>query len=166
MSIAIGTDDRAGYITPEFQKPSIRYEDKIIPTLRHRIQADANIGRLSRSEADLPRMMSTVPSDDVIPELNQAEIIEANQMMTVFDQVLVSSRFYVAPSAMQPCCSRWPSSTIAIMPNAKRRSTRSTAFSADSPAMTTTMLLPISVRVVSLSLECYAWTCSRSSLIR
>jgi hypothetical protein len=39
--------------------------------------------------------MSTIPNDDATAELNQAEMIEANQMMVVFDKQLVNNFFKI-----------------------------------------------------------------------
>ncbi|CAF1135943.1 unnamed protein product [Adineta steineri] len=91
----------------EYQKPSTPYEDKIIPTLRHRIRSDGghlpesalgqydNVGKKNFTDIDtISRVMSTVPADDATAELNQAEMIEANQMMIVFDKQLVSKLYH------------------------------------------------------------------------
>ncbi|CAF3982729.1 unnamed protein product, partial [Rotaria sp. Silwood1] len=87
--------------SPEYQKPSTPYEDKIIPTLRNRNRVD--IGQLqgpltvntdiSKNNNDETESISgsianISTKDDATAELNQAEMIEANQMMIVFDKNL------------------------------------------------------------------------------
>ncbi|CAF3658895.1 unnamed protein product [Rotaria sp. Silwood1] len=89
--------------SPEYQKPSTPYEDKIIPTLRNRNRVD--IGQLqgpltvntdiSKNNNDETESISgsianISTKDDATAELNQAEMIEANQMMIVFDKNLVN----------------------------------------------------------------------------
>jgi hypothetical protein len=90
------------YGSPEYDKPSTPYEDKVIPTLRNRGRTDGNHannpltastdpnGTITDETADvLSGMMPTAITDDATAELNQAEMIEANQMMIVFDKQLV-----------------------------------------------------------------------------
>ncbi|UJR22352.1 hypothetical protein I4U23_025414 [Adineta vaga] len=92
---------------PDYQKPATPYEDKIIPTLRNRLRSDGghlpgssmanhDVGKKIMDDTDMPssRVMSTVPVDDATAELNQAEMIEANQMMVVFDKQLVSKLYH------------------------------------------------------------------------
>lgn len=91
-----------GYTSPEYQKPPTPYEDKIIPTLRNRnrpdggnvqnsIVANNDAGGISNEETEsLYGGGNAAPNDDATAELNQAEMIEANQMMVVFDKQLVS----------------------------------------------------------------------------
>ena len=96
-------DGRRGiYASPEHVKPSTPYEDKVIPTLRNRQRSEGGYMQgASNTSADVPGESNddidnapgatTFPSgDDAIAELNQAEMIEANQMMAVFDKSLVS----------------------------------------------------------------------------
>ncbi|CAF0768941.1 unnamed protein product [Adineta ricciae] len=91
----------------EYQKPATPYEDKIIPTLRNRLRSDGappptssmgnpDFGKKPTDDIDYPssRVMSTIPTDDATAELNQAEMIEANQMMIVFDKQLVSKLYH------------------------------------------------------------------------
>ena len=93
----------AGNTSPEYQKPPTPYEDKVIPTLRHRNRGDG--GNLQgtlvttndvnkRNNEDMESMsmlMNTATNNDATAELNQAEMIEANQMMIVFDKNLVEN---------------------------------------------------------------------------
>lgn len=91
-----------GYTSPDFQKPPTPYEDKVIPTLRNRNRTDGtyvqnsvainnDAGATSTEETESIYGGGTVTSnDDGIAELNQAEMIEANQIMVVFDKQLVS----------------------------------------------------------------------------
>lgn len=81
----------SGYISPEFQKPPTPYEDKVIPTLRNRNRADGgqSLVAVSMGNNDEVDSVITPANDDATAELNQAEMIEANQMMIVFDKQLV-----------------------------------------------------------------------------
>ncbi len=90
-----------GYTSPDYQKPPTPYEDKIIPTLRNRNRPDgghvqgsvvqnSDTGGTNNEETEsLYGGTNTAPNDDATDELNQAEIIEANQIMVVFDKQLV-----------------------------------------------------------------------------
>lgn len=90
------------YTSPDYQKPPTPYEDKVIPTLRNRNRPDgANVqnsvvvnndtGGTSAEETESLYGGGNVTSnDDATAELNQAEMIEANQIMVVFDKQLVS----------------------------------------------------------------------------
>ena len=84
----------SGYISPEYQKPPTPYEDKVIPTLRNRNRADAGQSLAVTSVGNNDEAESVVASvkDDDTAELNQAEMIEANQMMIVFDRQLVKNK--------------------------------------------------------------------------
>ena len=82
---------RSGYLSPENPKPRTPYEDKVIPTLRNRNRPDISqqgpgtaMGSIDDSES-----MIVPINEDATAELNQAEMIEANQMMVVFDKQLV-----------------------------------------------------------------------------
>lgn len=91
-----------GYISPDYPKPRTPYEDKVIPTLRNRNRTDAtNVQASLTATNDTTGTINdetesilggTIPAsnDDATAELNQAEMIEANQMMIVFDKQLVS----------------------------------------------------------------------------
>jgi len=95
-----------GYVSPEYAKPPTPYEDKVIPTLRNRNRQDG--GQVQNSviaSAEFPPTTNeeteslyggTNPNanEDATAELNQAEMIEANQMMIVFDKQLVSNAFF------------------------------------------------------------------------
>jgi hypothetical protein len=49
-------------------------------------------GRMHNEDTDsISGAMSTAPNEDATAELNQAEMIEANQMMIVFDKQLVGN---------------------------------------------------------------------------
>jgi len=83
---------RSDYLSPEIPKPRTPYEDKVIPTLRNRNRPDLGqptpgtaMGNIDETES-----MIVPINDDATAELNQAEIIEANQMMIVFDKQLVN----------------------------------------------------------------------------
>ena len=90
-----------GYVSPDYQKPPTPYEDKVIPTLRNRNRPEAahvqssvvatnDTGVTSNEETEsLYGGPSVAPNEDATAELNQAEMIEANQMMVVFDKQLV-----------------------------------------------------------------------------
>lgn len=92
-----------GYVSPEYAKPPTPYEDKVIPTLRNRNRQDG--GQVQNSvtaSAEFPPTTNeeteslyggtnTAANEDTTAELNQAEMIEANQMMIVFDKQLVSN---------------------------------------------------------------------------
>jgi len=90
-----------GYTSPDHQKPPTPYEDKVIPTLRNRNRTDGghvqgslipnnDIGGTNTEETEsIYGGTNTAPNDDATDELNQAEMIEANQMMVVFDKQLV-----------------------------------------------------------------------------
>ncbi len=82
----------SGYISPEIQKPPTPYEDKVIPTLRNRNRADAGQHLPGTSVVNNEEVENTPGpiNEDATAELNQAEIIEANQMMIVFDKQLVN----------------------------------------------------------------------------
>jgi hypothetical protein len=90
---------RGDYSPPEYQKPPTPYEDKVIPTLRNRnipgsSIANHDVGKKNNEDTEsISRVMSTIPNDDATAELNQAEMIEANQMMVVFDKQLVKIFF-------------------------------------------------------------------------
>ena len=81
----------SGYISPEYQKPPTPYEDKVVPTLRNRNRADGgqSLVGVSMVNNDEVESVITPANDDATAELNQAEMIEANQMMIVFDKQLV-----------------------------------------------------------------------------
>ncbi|CAF3325835.1 unnamed protein product [Rotaria socialis] len=93
--------------SPEYQKPSTPYEDKVIPTLRNRTRADAGPPQAasvsnndtSRKTSDETESLSGITTaatsnDDATAELNQAEMIEANQMMIVFDKNLIGKLYH------------------------------------------------------------------------
>ena len=75
--------------SPEVPKPLTPYEDKVIPTLRNRHRGDAAAVVHSSGTASTKTSKEDAENDDAIAELNQAEMIEANQMMNVFDKQLV-----------------------------------------------------------------------------
>lgn len=90
-----------GYTSPDFPKPRTPYEDKVIPTLRNRNRNDAanlqnslvatnEVGGPPNEETESVYGGNATSTDDATAELNQAEMIEANQMMVVFDKQLVS----------------------------------------------------------------------------
>jgi hypothetical protein len=91
-----------GYTSPEYQKPRTPYEDKVIPTLRNRNRVDgahlpgssmgnSEVGKKNNEDTEsLSGVTNPILNDDATAELNQAEIIEANQMMVVFDKNLVN----------------------------------------------------------------------------
>jgi hypothetical protein len=90
-----------GYVSPEYQKPPTPYEDKVIPTLRNRNRPDGGHvqnsvianndagGTNSEETESIYGGTNVGPNDDATAELTQAEMIEANQMMIVFDKQLV-----------------------------------------------------------------------------
>lgn len=90
------------YTSPDYQKPPTPYEDKVIPTLRNRNRPDGtqvqnsvvvnnDTGATSAEETEsLYGGGNATSNDDATAELNQAEMIEANQIMVVFDKQLVS----------------------------------------------------------------------------
>ncbi|CAF3444192.1 unnamed protein product [Rotaria sp. Silwood1] len=90
-----------GYISPEYPKPRTPYEDKVIPTLRNKNRVDvANLqssliasndagGTNNEETESIYGGTNNTQNDDATAELNQAEMIEANQMMIVFDKQLV-----------------------------------------------------------------------------
>jgi hypothetical protein len=65
----------------------------VIPTLRNRNRADAgqHIPRTSVVNEEIASTPGPI-NDDATAELNQAEMIEANQMMVVFDKQLVNHK--------------------------------------------------------------------------
>jgi hypothetical protein len=76
-------------LSPESARLATPYEDKIVPTLRHRQRADA----LSVSERsikdDIERISSRMTNATSHDDLNPSEMIEANQILGVFDKALV-----------------------------------------------------------------------------
>jgi hypothetical protein len=90
-----------GYTSPEYQKPPTPYEDKVVPTLRHRnrpdpghvqgsLTATTDVGGTNNEETEsIYGGTNMASNDDATAELNQAEMIEANQIMVVFDKQLV-----------------------------------------------------------------------------
>ena len=90
-----------GYISPDLPKPRTPYEDKVIPTLRNRNRIDGgnlqasltasnDAGGTNNEETEsIFGGTNATQNDDATAELNQAEMIEANQMMVVFDKQLV-----------------------------------------------------------------------------
>ena len=92
---------RAGYVSPDYPKPRTPYEDKVIPTLRNRNRTDGGhtqgsvtantdaTGLTNEETESVYGGTNAAPNDDATAELNQAEMIEANQMMIVFDKQLV-----------------------------------------------------------------------------
>jgi len=94
-SVPINT---VGYVSPELQKPRTPYEDKVIPTLRNRNRNDAgpsiannDVGKKMNDDTEsISGVTNPTLNDDATAELNQAEMIEANQMMIVFDKHLVN----------------------------------------------------------------------------
>ncbi|CAF1036738.1 unnamed protein product [Rotaria sordida] len=85
--------------SPEYQKPPTPYEDKIIPTLRNRNRGDVGQSQgISIANNDETESVSGITSvtanDDATAELNQAEMIEANQMMVVFDKNLIGKLYH------------------------------------------------------------------------
>jgi hypothetical protein len=102
-----GAGGGGGYTSPDYQKPPTPYEDKIIPTLRNRNRADGahaqgsviastDVGGTNNEETEsLYGGTNVAPNDDATAELNQAEMIEANQMMVVFDKQLVRYNKYL-----------------------------------------------------------------------
>lgn len=92
-----------GYVSPDYPKPSTPYEDKVIPTLRNRnrsegghlqgsLMASTDAGGPPNDETEsIAGTGNMALTDDATAELNQAEMIEANQIMIVFDKQLVSS---------------------------------------------------------------------------
>jgi hypothetical protein len=110
MSIVTSVNNTS-FLT-DYPKPATPYEDKVVPTLRNRNRSEPSTSRgPSTNHGDIngkqgkddlenmSRVTSTIPTEDAIAELNQAEMIEANQMMSVFDQRLVRydnlSRFQI-----------------------------------------------------------------------
>ena len=108
ISVYAGAGAGAGnYGSPDYPKPPTPYEDKVIPTLRNRQRGDgtnANNSLMISTDASAATAAGindetesiagglNIPSnDDTIAELNQAEMIEANQMMVVFDKQLVKT---------------------------------------------------------------------------
>ena len=92
-----------GYVSPDYPKPSTPYEDKVVPTLRNRnrsegghlqgsLMASTDAGGPPNDETEsIAGTGNMALTDDATAELNQAEMIEANQIMIVFDKQLVSS---------------------------------------------------------------------------
>jgi hypothetical protein len=103
-SVAIPGSSVGGYVSPEYSKPRTPYEDKVVPALRNRNRSDAGHmqsslmgsttdpagGTINEETESMYGGTSTATNDDATAELNQAEMIEANQMMIVFDKQLVS----------------------------------------------------------------------------
>ncbi|CAF1175141.1 unnamed protein product [Rotaria sordida] len=95
-----------GYISPEFPKPRTPYEDKVVPTLRNRNRVDAgnvqnslmvsnDAGGTNNEETEsIYGGINNTSNDDATAELNQAEMIEANQMMIVFDKQLIGKLYH------------------------------------------------------------------------
>ncbi len=91
-----------GYVSPDFPKPRTPYEDKVIPTLRNRNRGDgghllassmanSEVGKKNNDDTEsITGVTNPTLNDDATAELNQAEMIEANQMMIVFDKHLVN----------------------------------------------------------------------------
>ena len=91
-----------GYTSPDYQKPPTPYEDKVVPALRNRTRPDGthvqnsvvinnDAGATSTEETEsIYGGGNATSNDDGNAELNQAEMIEANQIMVVFDKQLVS----------------------------------------------------------------------------
>lgn len=91
------------YSMPDYPKPPTPYEDKVIPTLRNRLRGDGSqpgnslmastdgtaTGGANDETESVAGGLNAPSNDDAIAELNQAEMIEANQMMVVFDKQLV-----------------------------------------------------------------------------
>jgi hypothetical protein len=102
-----GAGMTSGYKSPDFPKPRTPYEDKVVPTLRNRNRSDAghasasllasmDIAGTNNEDAESIQGGPTLTSnEDATAELNQAEMIEANQMMAVFDKQLVSCHMNV-----------------------------------------------------------------------
>ncbi|CAF0732515.1 unnamed protein product [Adineta ricciae] len=97
---------RTGYVSPDYPKPRTPYEDKVIPTLRNRNRTDGGHTQgsvMANTDATGPTNEETesvyggtnpAPNDDATAELNQAEMIEANQMMIVFDKQLIGKLYH------------------------------------------------------------------------
>ena len=126
---------RAGYVSPDYPKPRTPYEDKVIPTLRNRNRTDGGHTQgsvMPSTDATGPPNEETesvyggtnpAPNDDATAELNQAEMIEANQMMIVFDKQLV--RVWILPFDGFMLNFRSVNSIIEIMHNEKKLSMKS-----------------------------------------
>ncbi|CAF2644496.1 unnamed protein product [Rotaria sp. Silwood2] len=96
----------AGSTSPEYQKPPTPYEDKVIPTLRNRNRGDVgqlqgtsiannDVSKKNNDDTEsISGITSTTANDDATAELNQAEMIEANQMMVVFDKNLIGKLYH------------------------------------------------------------------------
>ncbi|CAF3616574.1 unnamed protein product [Adineta steineri] len=104
-SIGVGGNS-GGYVSPDFPKPPTPYEDKVVPTLRNRNRTDGghghgsvmgstDIGGTNNEETESMYGGTNVASnDDATAGLNQAEMIEANQMMIVFDKQLIGKLYH------------------------------------------------------------------------
>ena len=120
-----------GYTSPEYPKPPTPYEDKVIPTLRNRNRGDGgnlpgssmtnnDVGKRNNDDLEsVSGAVSTTLNEDATAELNQAEIIEANQMMIVFDKNLVRNPFHLLHQHM--FFFRLVNYIIEIMCNVKKR---------------------------------------------
>ncbi|UJR26748.1 hypothetical protein I4U23_008063 [Adineta vaga] len=101
-----GGTSRGGYVSPDYPKPRTPYEDKVIPTLRNRnrpdgghtqgsVPANTDAGGMTNEETEsMYGGTNPAPNDDATAELTQAEMIEANQMMIVFDKQLVGKLYH------------------------------------------------------------------------
>jgi hypothetical protein len=106
-----GVGRAGGYVSPDYPKPRTPYEDKVIPTLRNRNRADGGhtqgsvmagtdaAGANNEETESVYGGTNPAPNDDATAELNQAEMIEANQMMVVFDKQLV--RQFSSPTVVR-----------------------------------------------------------------
>ncbi|CAF2436445.1 unnamed protein product [Rotaria sp. Silwood2] len=105
-SVTVTGGGGGGYISPDYPKPRTPYEDKVIPTLRNRNRVDvANLqsslmassdagGTTNEETESIYGGTNNTQNDDATAELNQAEMIEANQMMVVFDKQLVGKLYH------------------------------------------------------------------------
>ena len=171
--VSVMAPSGAGFGSPEYAKPSTPYEDKVIPTLRNRNRIDTTGGAHPQ-----PSVMSSIDAggivndetesvqggsnnntsnDDAIAELNQAEMIEANQMMIVFDKQLVRTTKKRSQISNAPV-SRLENCIIVIMHAARKLSMKFIRYSAIS-RVTLMMHERIFVPEVLLSLECFASMC-------
>ena len=98
------------YGSPDYPKPPTPYEDKVIPTLRNRQRGDgahltnsllvsadataAGLGATNEETESIAGGLNAMSNDDATAELNQAEMIEANQMMNVFDKQLIGKLYH------------------------------------------------------------------------
>ncbi|CAF2057327.1 unnamed protein product [Rotaria magnacalcarata] len=95
----------AGYTSPDYPKPRTPYEDKVVPTLRNRnrpdggnvqnsLNASNDTGIPNNDETESLYGGNAAQNDDATAELTQAEMIEANQMMVVFDKQLIGKLYH------------------------------------------------------------------------